>query len=212
MEVDYYYLLGVPENASHREIRQAYRRMAEIYHPDKLSLLPEPARREGEEIMRLLNDAKAMLLDPVQRQYYDMRVGIHRPGGAEEAIILEETEEEMYESIELEPVRGKMRRVISSMKDVFSKDEEFTIKLDAAQEIIEARVIDETRPKVTVMDDDAEMVEEAGVEMRLEFSVVKSDEVEKGEEKGRAKKGFRILAVEGEEDGVEAVDVDWEEG
>ena len=36
MEVDYYYLLGVPEDASPREIKAAYRKMAEVYHPDKL--------------------------------------------------------------------------------------------------------------------------------------------------------------------------------
>ena len=49
MVVDFYELLGIPKNAGSREIRGAYRRMAEVYHPDKLNLLPESAREEGED-------------------------------------------------------------------------------------------------------------------------------------------------------------------
>lgn len=211
MEVDYYYLLGVAENASHKEIRQAYRRMAEIYHPDKLSQLPAASRKEGEEIMRLLNDAKTILLDPVQRQYYDIRVGVIGGPRAEEAIILEEEAIERVEAIEIEPVRRKMNRVISSMRDVFSGDEEFTEKLEVAQEIIEARVMEARSSKVTVEDEDDEL-DDRGIEMRLEFTVVDEGEKQSGPpppEGNAKKKGFKVLAMEGDEE--DAVEVDWEE-
>ncbi|MCU0798459.1 MAG: DnaJ domain-containing protein [Candidatus Thermoplasmatota archaeon] len=207
--MDYYYLLGVAENASYTEIKQAYRRMAEIYHPDKLSQLPAGSRAEGEEIMRLLNDAKSVLLDPVQRQYYDMRVGVRKGSVPEEAIIIEMDEEERIEAIEIEPVRRKMNRVISTMRDVFSGDEEFSEKLEVAQEIVEARVIDGKRPRVTVEEDADDIVDTRGVEMRLEFTVVNEGEGAPEPSK-KAKKGFKVLAVEGDED--DAVEVDWEEG
>ena len=71
MEMDYYQLLGLPRDATSKEIRAAYRRMAEVYHPDKLSRLPEHAQTEGQEIMRLLNEAKAVLLDDGRRNTYD---------------------------------------------------------------------------------------------------------------------------------------------
>ncbi len=209
MEVDYYYLLGVAENASYTEIKQAYRRMAEIYHPDKLSQLPVGSRAEGEEIMRLLNDAKSVLLDPTQRQYYDMRVGVRKGPVPEEAIIIEMEEEERVEAIEIEPVRRKMNRVITSMRDVFSSDEEFTEKLEVAQEIIEARVIDGKRSKVSIEEDAEDTIDTRGVEMRLEFTVV--NEVEGAPDPNKkAKKSFKVLAVEGDE--KDAVEVDWEEG
>lgn len=209
MEVDYYYLLGVAENASYMEIKQAYRRMAEIYHPDKLSQLPVGSRAEGEEIMRLLNDAKSVLLDPTQRQYYDMRVGVRKGPVPEEAIIIEMEEEERVEAIEIEPVRRKMNRVISSMRDVFSGDEAFTEKLEVAQEIIEARVIDGKRSKVSIEEDAEDSIDTRGVEMKLEFTVV--NEVEGAPDPNKkAKKSFKVLAVEGDEE--DAVEVDWEEG
>jgi len=208
LEVDYYYLLGVAENASYTEIKQAYRRMAEIYHPDKLSQLPVGSRAEGEEIMRLLNDAKSVLLDPIQRQCYDIRVGVRKGAVPEEAIIIE-MDEERVEAIEIEPVRRKMNRVISTMRDVFSGDEEFSEKLEVAQEIIEANVMDGRRSRVTVEDDADDMVDTRGVEMRLEFTVVNEGECAPGFAK-KAKKGFKVLAIEGDE--KDAVEVDWEEG
>lgn len=209
MEVDYYYLLGVAENASYTEIKQAYRRMAEIYHPDKLSQLPVGSRAEGEEIMRLLNDAKSVLLDPVQRQYYDLRVGVRTGPVPEEAIIIEMEDEERVEAIEIEPVRRKMNRVISSMRDVFSGDEEFKEKLEVAQEIIEARVIDGKRSKVSIEEEAEDTIDTRGVEMKLEFTVVNEGESAPDPNK-KAKKCFKVLAVEGDEEDV--VEVDWEEG
>jgi curved DNA-binding protein len=48
---DYYAILGVPRNATPEEIKEAYRRLAKEYHPDKN---PSP---EAEEMFKLINEA-----------------------------------------------------------------------------------------------------------------------------------------------------------
>jgi len=219
LEVDYYYLLGVDEKATNKEIRMAYRRMAEIYHPDKLRELPEESRKEGEEIMRLLNEAKSILLDPERRRQYDMRIGAGLefqevtvieggPGG-------ESGDGEYMIAIEKDTLVNKMSRVLDSMKVAFSRDREFQNKIAVAEEIFEAQVLEEGRSEeaedVMILDEEEEGGEIDGeLEMKLQFTVVKENE--EGEKKKEKK--FRILAVEGD-DGDEVsdedeVDVEWE--
>lgn len=208
MEVDYYYLLGIPENASSKEIKLAYRKMAEVYHPDKLRELPEESRREGEEIMRLLNEAKSILLNPDRRKAYDMRVGAGLE--VQEAIIVEPSRsEDLLVAIEKETVASKMSRVLDSMKEVFKNNRDFQRKIAVAEEIVEAQVIDDTRAeqnKKEVVDDDE-------IEMKLSFQVVDGDDTSSKFEKIPKKKKFRIIALEGEDDEVSSddeVDVEWE--
>ena len=67
IESDYYKVLGVASNASAEEIRRAYHKLAFKYHPDR--------NRETEEAhkkMRELNDAYAILSDPIKRREYDL--------------------------------------------------------------------------------------------------------------------------------------------
>jgi curved DNA-binding protein CbpA len=63
--VDYYARLGVTSDASAREIRRAYRRLARQHHPD-LNPGPEESERFAE-----LAHAYAILNDPAQRARYD---------------------------------------------------------------------------------------------------------------------------------------------
>ena len=63
---DYYQLLGVERNLGHQQIKEAYRRLAFEYHPD---------RNKGDisavEKMKELNEAYAVLSDPEKRKRYD---------------------------------------------------------------------------------------------------------------------------------------------
>ncbi len=63
---DYYVVLEVAPEASYDEIKQAYRRLARLYHPD-LNKQTEDMR------IKRLNEAYAILGDPVRRTAYDIQ-------------------------------------------------------------------------------------------------------------------------------------------
>lgn len=50
-------VLGVSPNASSAEVSEAYRTLAQIYHPDRYVGAPEDVRREAERRMKELNEA-----------------------------------------------------------------------------------------------------------------------------------------------------------
>ncbi len=60
-------LLGLGETATLEEIKQAYRRMAALYHPDRC---PEEKKSECEKLMGHLNEAYELLLDYCSRYRY----------------------------------------------------------------------------------------------------------------------------------------------
>lgn len=64
MSAGHYEVLGVPRDASAVAVRQAYLQLARRHHPD---------RPGGDaERMRLVNEAWAVLGDPVRRERYDL--------------------------------------------------------------------------------------------------------------------------------------------
>ena len=68
MEKDYYRLLGVKRQASSEEIKQAYRKLAIKYHPDK-----NPQNREAEERFKEITEAYDVLSNPRRRAEYDQK-------------------------------------------------------------------------------------------------------------------------------------------
>lgn len=63
---DYYSILGVSRNATEKEIKQAYRRLARKYHPDV-----NPGNKSAEAKFKEINEAYEVLSDPGKRQKYD---------------------------------------------------------------------------------------------------------------------------------------------
>lgn len=58
---DAYKTLGVTEDASDDEVRQAYRQLALRYHPDRVTSQGEQARKAAERIFQQIGEAKDII-------------------------------------------------------------------------------------------------------------------------------------------------------
>lgn len=63
---DYYDILGVRKNASEKDIKSAYRKLARKYHPDH-----NPDDKSAEDRFKEITEAHEVLSDPKQRALYD---------------------------------------------------------------------------------------------------------------------------------------------
>jgi molecular chaperone DnaJ len=63
---DYYAVLGVPKNATHAEIKKAYRKLAQKHHPDA-----NPGNAQAEERFKEVSAAYDVLGDEEKRPAYD---------------------------------------------------------------------------------------------------------------------------------------------
>jgi curved DNA-binding protein len=67
MEIrDYYKVLGVSRDADEKEIKKAFRKLAQQYHPDR-----NPGDKEAEAKFKEINEAYTVLSDPDKRAKYD---------------------------------------------------------------------------------------------------------------------------------------------
>jgi curved DNA-binding protein CbpA len=69
-EPDYYEVLGIAPSASAEEIRRTYHKRAFQCHPDR-----NQKSKKAHEKMRELNEAYAILSDPIKRREYDLPRG-----------------------------------------------------------------------------------------------------------------------------------------
>src|SRR5688572_15713639 len=77
---DYYEILGVARGATDDEVKRAFRKLAQVWHPD-VNTEPEASERFKE-----INEAYQVLADPQRRQAYDMfgRAGVGGTGAGAE--------------------------------------------------------------------------------------------------------------------------------
>ena len=66
--MDYYKVLGVPENAGEEQIKQSYRKLAKKYHPDL-----NPNNPEAEAKFKDIVEAYETLGDAEKRKAYDLK-------------------------------------------------------------------------------------------------------------------------------------------
>jgi curved DNA-binding protein len=64
--IDYYKVLGLNKNATDKEIKDAYRKLARKYHPDL-----NPNDKEANKNFQQVNEANEVLSDPEKRKKYD---------------------------------------------------------------------------------------------------------------------------------------------
>lgn len=74
--MNYYNILQIDENASPEEIKQAYHKMARLFHPDNFN----GSREDADEQMRKINEAYRVLSDPAMKNEYDEE--LHRKDDA----------------------------------------------------------------------------------------------------------------------------------
>lgn len=78
---DYYTILGVPRDASEKQIKLAYRRLAQKYHPDKLKSATPDQKRAAELKMGQINRAHDVLGDKEKRSQFDRGFDPENPQG-----------------------------------------------------------------------------------------------------------------------------------
>lgn len=76
---DYYEILGLQRGAGDDEIRNAFRRLARQYHPDKTG-----NNRDAEDRFKEINEAYEVLSDPTRRDRYDNFTGAWEAGLTDE--------------------------------------------------------------------------------------------------------------------------------
>ena len=89
LETDYYAVVGVKSDASAKDIKQAYRRLAQQYHPDKNAGDPSAETRFKE-----VSEAYEVIGDAETRKEYDhtreMGYFVGGPGGAQQYVRVED--------------------------------------------------------------------------------------------------------------------------
>ena len=66
MFIDYYKILGVERNATEKDIKSAYRKLARKFHPDL-----NPNDKDAKKNFQQINEANEVLSDPEKRKKYD---------------------------------------------------------------------------------------------------------------------------------------------
>jgi molecular chaperone DnaJ len=88
LETDYYAVLGVTKDASDKDIKKAYRKLAQQYHPDT------NAGPETETKFKEVNEAYEVLGDAEKRKEYDhvreMGYFVGNPGGGQQYVRVED--------------------------------------------------------------------------------------------------------------------------
>ncbi len=89
LETDYYSVLGVPKDASEKDVKRAYRKLAQEYHPDK-----NPNDTAAELKFKEINEAYDVIGDAETRKEYDhareMGYFVGGPGGGQQYVRVED--------------------------------------------------------------------------------------------------------------------------
>ncbi|GLJ48861.1 hypothetical protein SUGI_1030440 [Cryptomeria japonica] len=71
-----YDFLGLPQDATQKNIKEAYRKSAKIWHPD--IAMKSESNDHTQEFLKI-RDAYVVLSDPVARERYDEQLKLHSP-------------------------------------------------------------------------------------------------------------------------------------
>ncbi len=114
---DYYQILGIARDAGQQAVKDAYRKLAFQYHPDKNR--GDPAANQK---MKDINEAYAVLSDPAKRQEYDLmssRYGTY----AYDRFRQSHTTEDIFRGSDIDEIFEEFARMFGfrSSRDIFSE-------------------------------------------------------------------------------------------
>ncbi|WP_281613863.1 DnaJ domain-containing protein [Flammeovirga sp. SubArs3] len=104
--ISYYDILEIPENATKKEIKAAYKRMAKKYHPDK-----NQENDKASEVFKLVVNAYENLMNDYQRELYDNWLKY------QQEIQTSSTEEE-FEEEDTEPIISTVQQQKEEDKEI----------------------------------------------------------------------------------------------
>ena len=114
-EKDYYRVLGVEKSTGQQQIKEAYRRLAFQYHPDR-----NKGDADSVEKMKEINEAYAVLSDPEKRSRYD---GLRQQYGsyAYDRFRQNYSEQDIYRNSDINQIFEEMARAFGfrSFDEVF---------------------------------------------------------------------------------------------
>jgi curved DNA-binding protein CbpA len=147
--MSYYDILGVQRDADEKEIRRAHRKKAEVYHPDKVFHLGSKERKAAEMEMKLINNARDILLDPEQRSLYDQYLdgALDADEVLEAFIVVEELTEENRSPLwkkAMNTISERWERRLKELKKRAGMAEDEVLEAD---EVIVVEPLDEDKGK-----------------------------------------------------------------
>ena len=112
---DYYKVLGVGEISGADEIKKAYRNLAFRYHPDR--------NAGSEEMMKTINEAYAVLSNPVKKNEYDSLRQQYGPS-ARDQFRQHYTDQDIFRDSDISQVFEEFSKIFgfSSPQDIFSRN------------------------------------------------------------------------------------------
>ncbi len=117
MPRDYYETLGLDRNASREQVKEAYRKLAFQYHPDR-----NPEDAEAAQKMKELNEAYAVLSDPKKRREYDALRDSYGPS-AHDRFREGYSEEDIFRSSDIDQILEQMAQMFGfrSFDEIFKE-------------------------------------------------------------------------------------------
>ena len=114
---DYYQILGVARDDSFQRIKEAYRRLAFDYHPDR-----NPGNGAAVERMKEINEAYAVLSDPDKRGRYD-RLRQEYGASAHDRFRRDYSDKDIFRGSDINQVFEEMARAFGfrGFEEIFSK-------------------------------------------------------------------------------------------
>jgi curved DNA-binding protein CbpA len=111
MSANYYQILETYNRVSPEELKKAYRKMAQEFHPDRYLKRSLVGKQRSEKMIRLVNEAYEVLSNPERRALYDRCLREGRNFGEAEALLRPESAAEQTAREDLEAAYRKAKEI-----------------------------------------------------------------------------------------------------